>query len=160
MSQDLFKAPDGLSILCARTIVLAAWPVSENRSSGLSAKARALVGKAQFAGTVRAFRSGWNKFHSWCGGRKINPVSCSVESIVIFLQINKVWYLLVHWQDIGQPFPSIMIQWSGLQLVSILWFRRSWKGLSGIILQYLNSLTPGMWMLSYLIYRNWGLTRI
>ena len=55
------------------------------RSSGLSAKARALVGKARRAGTVKAYRSGWNKFHSRCGERKINPVSCSVESIVNFL---------------------------------------------------------------------------
>ena len=43
------------------------------------------MGKARCGGTVRVYRSGWNKFHSRCSGRKINPVSCSVESTVNFL---------------------------------------------------------------------------
>ena len=120
MSQDLLKAPDGsLHPLCVNSrLVLAAWPVSGNPTeAGLSAKARALVGKARCAGTVRAYRSGWNKFHSWCGERKINPVSGSVESIVNFLADQQS---LVSFGTSAGYRSAIMIQWRGLWLVSIL----------------------------------------
>ena len=51
----------------------------------LSADARDLVAKARSSGTIRAYKSGWQKFYRWCGQRQVNPFSCPVELVVNFL---------------------------------------------------------------------------
>jgi len=36
-------------------------------------------------GTNMAYQSGWNKWVSWCQGRKVNPISCGVQPFLDFI---------------------------------------------------------------------------
>ena len=51
----------------------------------ISSTASSLIKNSKARGTRKNYESSWRQFNSWCGSRKIDPVSCPVNCILDYL---------------------------------------------------------------------------
>ena len=55
------------------------------KPTNISTTATSLIVNARASGTRKNYQSAWGKFCSWCGERKVDPISCSLKFILDYL---------------------------------------------------------------------------
>lgn len=80
---DLLRSPKGEyhPILKGNKLKLLAWNISGMlwKQTKYQEGLPTLITAARRSGTISHYNSSWRKWHSWCVGRKVCPLKCSVE---------------------------------------------------------------------------------